>query len=181
MTGYANAGSCRKSPKESGIPVSTLSAELRPNHSLAKLGADSLVPLFKTIRDLGYGNELKGILLTYFADLQGEDKKTQINPDLVPILLDLYSYLGILSQDIRHIHRLKDDDELCEMEVTIRTEIIPRFLTVLKAIEQRREELENMPKKKGLQKPIKSNHRNGKSPIIFPPQSENSTSLKTNL
>jgi hypothetical protein len=133
--------------REMGVPVATLSAELRPNHCSAKLGADSLVPLFKALRDLGYNAELNGILATYITELQGEEISEVSQQDMVLMMLDLYTHLGTLSAAARRITQMKDDSELCDLEVTIRTEILPRFLAILKSVEARREALQQAAKK----------------------------------
>lgn len=113
---------------EMNVPVTTLCAELSPKRFAAKLGADSLVPLFQAIRQAGYGEELNGILFGFIRELKGEELASIADEDLVPQVLSLARSLGNLSECADRIPRISQMDELQKIHTLLITEMLPVVL-----------------------------------------------------
>ncbi len=108
-----------------GIPHSTLAAELQGEKYKAKLGADELIPLFRAIREAGYGAELDGILKKFIRELQGEELISASADDFGQLLFGVIQGIGVLSQSAAQIESLNGRRELVKLKTKIRAEIIP--------------------------------------------------------
>jgi hypothetical protein len=123
--------------QEMGVKESTLSAELRPNQSSAKLGADSLVPLCQAIRNIGYGKELDGILHEFIMDLRGTNPLSIPDKDLVPHVIIMARGLGVLSSCAAKIPRMNNEAELVQLCTILRTELLPVIMQMDATIDAR--------------------------------------------
>jgi hypothetical protein len=126
--------------REMGVSCIKLSAELRPTHSTAKLGADDLVPVFRALRKLGYAPEARGILTYFIQDLKGE---TQIEPgELIPQLLSLYQLTGVLSSCASRLRESNAEEaELAKLDHLLKTRVLPVVLGIQCTVAKRRRDL----------------------------------------
>jgi hypothetical protein len=109
--------------RQMGVRPSTLSGELRPENPQAKLGADSLVPLFGALRKLGYTREVRGILMQFTAALQGQYDEEASPDDFVAGILTVNRCLGYLSERGASLASLEDEDQLVSLRNMITTEL----------------------------------------------------------
>lgn len=125
--------------REMGVSCIKLSAELRPTHMTAKLGADDLVPVFRALRKLGYAPEARGILTYFIQDLRGE---TQIEPgELIPQLLSLYQLTGVLSSCASRLRDSDEEAELAKLDHLLKTRVLPVVLGIQCTVAKRRRDL----------------------------------------
>jgi hypothetical protein len=135
--------------RELGVHEQTLSAELRPHHPIAKLGANQLVPMFDALRKLGYGNELDGILNRFVQELKGQAAETApADGDLTPHVLALYRSLSALPTGDTLLSSIKDRAELAGLSVLLQTEILPMVLRMDAMVSARLEAVPGKRKRK---------------------------------
>jgi hypothetical protein len=123
--------------EEMGKSVSTLSAELRPSRTNAKLGADDLIPLFNAVRQIGYGRELDGILYSFIAELKGDDLPAASDDDLLPEVLKLTSSVGDVFQWISQPSRTENTAELERILDELQSQVLPAALQLERLVSSR--------------------------------------------
>jgi hypothetical protein len=133
---------------EMGKSVSTLSAELRPTRSNAKLGADDLVPLFDAIREVGYGRELDGIMFSFIADLKGESRKIVAGDDVLSEVLRLTSGVSAIFHSASNASGGGNSAELTEMLSTLHAEVLPAALQLERILTAKIKSCESAAKSK---------------------------------
>ena len=120
-----------------GKNATTLSAELRPSRYEAKLGADELVPLFNAIREIGYGDELNGILFRYIKSLKGEANVLVADDEIIPLVLQLSCVFSSFTECMARVPKSNDEEELIRVRRVLRTEILPALLKMEDLLEGR--------------------------------------------
>jgi hypothetical protein len=127
--------------RELEIPVPTLAAKLSSRRVGVKLAADELVPLCRAIRDIGYGEELNGILFGFVRELKGEELGNLADENLLPQILSLVRSLGYLSECADRIPRITRYDELEKIRTMLTTEVFPLVMQMENIIQSRIEAL----------------------------------------
>jgi hypothetical protein len=122
---------------EMGVKVVTLSAELRPTNSQAKLGVDELRPLFAAIRRIGYGKELEGILHQFVASLYDDSTEESDQEDMYSNAVVLAKSLGMLFDCADRVPTMRDEAELVKLSTMLRTEVLPAVLQMEKLAQSR--------------------------------------------
>ncbi len=120
---------------EIGMEKSTLSAELRPACTSAKLGVDTLIKLCHAVRQLGYGKELDGILHQYFDALKGPATAEPTEKNMQTSVIELTKTLGILADFSDRIYQITDEAELVKLNTMVRTVIFPTVMQIESIIE----------------------------------------------
>jgi hypothetical protein len=123
--------------QEMGRNSSTLSAELRPNHTRAKLGADELLPLFKAIRVIGYGDQLDGILHEFMMHARGDNVNGVTDSDFIPLTLQVNHSVGLLSSVAERVSKSTDEKELVHASSILRAEALPVLVRMGTIIDSR--------------------------------------------
>jgi hypothetical protein len=121
--------------------ISTLSAELRPTNSHAKLGADELVPIFNSIRNIGYGDKLEGILHEFYMHARGDRVNGVTDIDFVPLTLQVNHSVGMLSQVAERVSRTSSEKELVRASAILRAEALPVLVRMGTIIDSRLEKI----------------------------------------
>ena len=123
---------------EMGIKDVTLSAELRPSTTNAKLGSDELIPLFNAIRRIGYGSELEGVLHTFLSELRGDSQ------DLRQTSEDLRRSRGRAGKESEYalecaerLPSMSDPKALAQISTMLQTELLPVVLHMHKIVQTR--------------------------------------------
>jgi hypothetical protein len=116
--------------REMGVYETTLHAELRPTNHSAKLGADTLIPLCRAIRRLGYGHELDGLLHQFMREMRDCSDNQREEKDIVSQVLTLGRSLGMLAECADRIPHITDEAELVRLATAVRTQVLPTVMQI---------------------------------------------------
>jgi len=119
------------------LDASTLSAKLRPNANQARLSAEELVPLCDSIRKMGYGVELDGILHRYILLLQGRRLAKAGRKTMMSHVMKMGKGMSVLMDWADRGHATDNPEEIRRLMMMIRTEMLPEILQMESLLDRR--------------------------------------------
>lgn len=118
--------------------LATLSAELRPTNTHAKLGADELVPIFEAIRAIGWGDRLEGIITEFFLHARGDKGVNSVSEtDFVPMIMQMNSTLGLVSRVAERVATSTNEKELVSTAALLRAQLLPTVVRMGTIVDMR--------------------------------------------
>jgi hypothetical protein len=123
--------------RRTGWNLSTLASELNPHCAYAKFGIDDLTILCNTVREIGYGKEMDGILHEYFESFRDSAPASEAPDNLAMLASSLMAKTAALADGTTKLLNSTDERDLKVVRQMIKSELIPTALRLGSLIDDR--------------------------------------------